>query len=65
MEVEYPVGHRRRRKEGIPLLIKKAKDNLATQFDAKRSEVLVAMFGDRAALEKMDASEFVSTWVKP
>jgi 2-methylcitrate dehydratase len=64
IEVEYPVGHRRRRKEGIPLLIKKAKDNLATQFDASRSESLVAMFNDRAALEKMDVSEFATTWVK-
>jgi 2-methylcitrate dehydratase len=64
VEVEYPVGHRRRRKEGIPLLIQKAKDNLKTQFEAKRSETLVAMFSDRAVLEKMDASEFVSAWVK-
>lgn len=64
VEVEYPVGHRRRRKEGIPLLIKKAKDNLATQFDAKLTEALVKMFDDRAALEKMDASEFVTAWVK-
>jgi 2-methylcitrate dehydratase len=64
IEVEYPVGHRRRRKEGIPELIKKATDNLATQFDATRTESLVGMFNDRAALENMDASEFVTRWVK-
>src|SRR5205085_432296 len=34
MEVEYPVGHRRRRSEGIPLLVAKCEQNLATQFDA-------------------------------
>jgi 2-methylcitrate dehydratase len=32
--VEYPVGHKRRREEGIPLLIKKYQTNLARVFDA-------------------------------
>src|SRR5207249_7515016 len=32
VEVEYPLGHRRRRKEGIPLLVKKFEDNTRTRF---------------------------------
>jgi 2-methylcitrate dehydratase len=64
IEVEYPVGHRRRRKEGIPLLIKKANDNLATQFKADRAESLVAMFSDSEALQNLSVSEFVGKWTK-
>src|SRR5437016_3502766 len=36
VEVEYPIGHRRRRKDAVPLLRKKFKDALATRFDAKK-----------------------------
>ncbi len=41
IEVEYPVGHRRRRKEGIPLLVKKAEENFATLFAKERAHRLV------------------------
>ena len=34
--VEYPIGHRRRRKEGIPVLVEKFRDNLARRFAAKQ-----------------------------
>ena len=41
VEVEYPLGHRRRRKEGVPLLVKKCRENLATRLPEKRvAEVL-------------------------
>ena len=38
VEVEYPLGHRRRRKEGMPLLEAKFKTNLARRFRAKQQE---------------------------
>ena len=59
VEVEYPVGHRRRRAEGIPLLIKKFKDNLATRFTPAKVRTLVALFEDMRRLELMPVNEFV------
>ena len=32
VEVEYPIGHKRRREQGIPLLVKKFEKNLKYQF---------------------------------
>src|SRR6185295_15795804 len=43
VEVEYPIGHRRRRKEAVPLLWDKFKSALATRFDAKRSKPIVTL----------------------
>src|SRR5437016_1906730 len=39
--VEYPIGHRRRRKEGIPLLIDKFRINLARRFPAKQQQAIL------------------------
>ena len=41
IEVEYPIGHRRRREEGIPVLISKFEENLKTQFSADRVEKIM------------------------
>jgi len=38
--VEYPIGHRRRRKEGIPLLVEKFRTNLARRFSADRQSTI-------------------------
>ena len=38
IEVEYPIGHRRRRQEGIPVLEEKFKRNLATRFPSQRTQ---------------------------
>src|SRR6266436_719445 len=58
IEVEYPIGHRRRRQEGIPLLVKKFRDNLETRFDADRVEIVAALFEGVARLDKMPVNEF-------
>mgnify|MGYP000150038434 CR=1 FL=1 len=42
VEVEYPIGHKRRREEGIPVLEKKFKDNLDITFDDEGSELVCA-----------------------
>jgi len=60
VEVEYPIGHRRRRAESVPLLWDKFKNALATRFDAKRSARIVKAFEDPAALDAMAADEFMS-----
>ncbi len=63
VEVEYPVGHRRRRAEGIPLLEEKFRSNLATRFPAARVEKIFALCKDQQALEAMPVNEFMDLLV--
>ena len=63
MEIDYPVGHRRRRKEGIPLLEAKFQANLATLFSAARSEKIYALLKDQEKLESMPVNEFMDLLV--
>ncbi|HEY0946124.1 MAG TPA: bifunctional 2-methylcitrate dehydratase/aconitate hydratase [Opitutaceae bacterium] len=61
--VEYPVGHRRRRAEGIPLLFAKAGTALATRFAAERTERIIDLFDDVGALEAMPVNAFMELLV--
>ncbi len=63
VEVEYPVGHRRRRQEGIPLLEQKFKANLATCFPTARCEQIFSLCKDQAALENTPVHDFMSMLV--
>ena len=63
IEVEYPVGHRRRRAEGIPLLEAKFKANLATAFPAPRCERIFTLCKDQASLEQTPVHDFMSMLV--
>ncbi|WLQ16872.1 2-methylcitrate dehydratase [Hahella aquimaris] len=63
VEVEYPVGHRRRREEGIPLLEKKFRANLATRFPGKRCEEIFALCKDQKKLEATPVNEFMDLFV--
>ncbi len=63
VEVEYPVGHRRRRAEGIPLLAKKFQANAETCFPNERAEKILAMFEDVKRLEQMTVDEFVENFI--
>jgi len=63
VEVEYPLGHRRRRAEGIPLLEDKFKANLATRFPARRSAQIFALCKDQAALEATPVQRFMDLFV--
>jgi 2-methylcitrate dehydratase len=62
--VDYPVGHRKRRAEGIPLLKQKFDNSVAQHFSAKQTEAIKQLFADRAKLEAMSASDFVAQVVK-
>lgn len=57
--VEYPVGHRRRRDEGEPLLIEKFKNNLATRFDAQQCDHIHAAFADPDGLDATPIDRFI------
>lgn len=61
--VEYPIGHARRRKEGIPLLVEKFKTNLARQFPSKQQQAILAVSLDQAKLEAMPVNEYVDMYV--
>ncbi|ELX8378430.1 bifunctional 2-methylcitrate dehydratase/aconitate hydratase [Providencia vermicola] len=61
--IEYPVGHKRRRKEGIPLLLKKYRTNLARQFPETQQLRILAASLDKPLLEAMPVNEFMDLFV--
>ena len=63
-EVEYPVGHRRRRTEGIPLLVEKFQANAETCFPSERVQQILTLFADVKQLEQMPVKEFVAVFLE-
>ena len=63
VEIDYPVGHRRRRAEGIPLLEEKFQTNLATRFPARRCGKIYALCKDQQRLEQTPVNEFMDLLV--
>ncbi len=63
MAVEYPVGHRRRRKEGVPLLEAKFKTNLARCLAPKQQAAIVALCGNQKRLEATTVHQFMDLFV--
>ena len=63
--VEYPIGHKRRRKDGIPLLVDKFKVNLARVFPAKQIAAILEVSLDQKKLEAMPVHEYVDLMVRP
>ncbi|MGK9797705.1 2-methylcitrate dehydratase, partial [Salmonella enterica subsp. enterica] len=61
--VEYPIGHRRRREDGIPLLVEKFRTNLARRFPPKQQQAILDVSLDQAALEAMPVHEYVDLYV--
>jgi 2-methylcitrate dehydratase len=61
--VEYPIGHRRRRAEGMPFLVEKFKTNLARRFPAKQQKAILEVSLDRQKLEAMPVHEYVDLYV--
>ncbi len=61
--VEYPIGHRRRRKEGIPVLEAKFRTNLARRFPVKQQQTIQALCQNSKRLEATPVNEFVDLFV--
>jgi 2-methylcitrate dehydratase len=61
--VEYPIGHRRRRAEGVPLLLAKFEKNLRSRLDPRAVERVLAACADAPRLERMPVSDFVALLV--
>ncbi|MBZ0249710.1 MAG: bifunctional 2-methylcitrate dehydratase/aconitate hydratase [Burkholderiales bacterium] len=57
--VEYPIGHKRRRKEGMPVLVEKFRVNLARRFPEKQRKAILELCLDAKRLDATPVNEFV------
>ncbi|NIP17547.1 MAG: bifunctional 2-methylcitrate dehydratase/aconitate hydratase, partial [Xanthomonadales bacterium] len=64
IEVSYPVGHRRRRSEGIPLLVEKFEKAVAGRFPAEQAAAIGRACADLEILELMPVRDFMALWVR-
>lgn len=59
VQIDYPLGHKNRRDEGIPLLVKKFESSAKTAFPQAKTDRLIALLLDQDRLEKMPATDFM------
>jgi len=64
VEVEYPVGHKRRRAEGTPLLINKFKRHISHHFDGSHQKKILDTVSDAKSLAQMPVDKFTDLFVK-
>lgn len=60
--VEYPIGHRRRREEGVPVLLDKFKRNLSTRFSSEKVQSITAMMMDETRFNALSVADFMDYW---
>lgn len=60
--VEYPIGHRLRRREGIPLLMQKFKTNLARRISPSAQEKILDLSSDQSRLEATSVSDYLDLY---
>jgi 2-methylcitrate dehydratase len=60
---EYPIGHKRRRKEGMPVLVEKFRTNLARRFPEKQRQAILDLCLDAPRLEATPVNDFVDLMV--
>jgi 2-methylcitrate dehydratase len=63
VQVDFPIGHRKRRTEGMPVLVKKFEQAVAAHFPPKQASRIFDTFGDAAKLNAMPVNELVATLV--
>lgn len=63
LAIEYPIGHRNRRQEGIPLLFEKMERNFSTRYSKDTVKKLMALFSSPEKLLKMAVSELIDAFV--
>ncbi|MFT4057984.1 MAG: bifunctional 2-methylcitrate dehydratase/aconitate hydratase [Legionella sp.] len=61
--MEYPIGHKSRREEGIPVLLSKFKKNLSTRLSAEHMEKIIQAMSDTNVLAAMRVDDFMTMWV--
>jgi 2-methylcitrate dehydratase len=63
VQVDFPIGHRKRRAEGTPWLVKKFESSVAAHFMPKQAEAIKALFADQKTLSALAVSEFMARLV--
>lgn len=61
--VEYPIGHRQRRQEALPLLIEKFENNLKGRYGEQTITELKQLLLDQERLVQMPVHGFVDLWI--
>jgi 2-methylcitrate dehydratase len=61
--VEYPIGHKRRRADAIPLLVEKFKANLARRFPKQQQDAILTVSLDQKVIEAIPVHEYVDMYV--
>ncbi|KAI1794134.1 2-methylcitrate dehydratase [Ganoderma leucocontextum] len=64
VEIEYPVGHKRRREEGTPLLLQKFEHHIAPHFKPEHQATIIKAVSDAEALNKLSVDQFTNLFVK-
>ncbi|MGA9852487.1 MAG: bifunctional 2-methylcitrate dehydratase/aconitate hydratase [Gammaproteobacteria bacterium] len=62
VEAEFPIGHRKRRTEGIPLLVKKFESAIAGRLPVQQCEAIKTLCADRKKLEATPVTDFMALW---
>jgi 2-methylcitrate dehydratase len=63
VEIEYPIGHRRRRAEGIPVLEAKFEDAIKAHYKPDQAAKIIDLCQDQKKLESMKVTDFMAAWV--
>jgi 2-methylcitrate dehydratase len=63
VEVEYPIGHRNRRQEGIPLLERKFLNSLKSTYSKEHSDSIYSLCLDKERIEQTPVNEFMEMFV--
>jgi 2-methylcitrate dehydratase len=61
--IEFPIGHRKRRAEGIPVLVKKFENAIAGRLPATQCAAIRTVCGDQRKLEQTPVTEFMQHWL--
>jgi 2-methylcitrate dehydratase len=61
--VDYPIGHRRRRDEGVPQLVAKFERSVATLFGARQRAAIGAACAEQTSFEALAVDDFMALWV--
>jgi len=63
ISIDFPIGHRKRREEGMPVLVKKFEDSVAAYFSSKQAALITSAFANASRLDSMPVNELVATMV--
>jgi 2-methylcitrate dehydratase len=63
VEVEFPIGHRKRRAEGIPVLVNKFEKAIAGRLSARQCAAINALCAEQKDLEGAPVNDFMGLWV--